>query len=78
VRLCVGADKNCRESLALGARGCEREHRLGDVDADAATAGAERVRDRERRSAGAAADVEHAARAARANRLDQQTFERTE
>jgi hypothetical protein len=61
-------------SRAARARG--DEHRLGDVDADALAGSGEPPRDGDGRRAGAAADVEHAARRIGEDRVDEQVLER--
>ena len=79
VGLRVGADEAWPACSPVSARArASGEHRLRNVDADAAALGAEQPRDGERGAARAAADVEHPAAACGGNRCDEQVFERLE
>ena len=77
--LCASAQmKRRRRALPFGARPGGGDHRLRDVDADAAASRAEPPRDGERRAARAAADVEHRLADRGRNLRHEQVLERLE
>jgi len=75
VQLRIGADELCPHALSGGASAGERDHRLGEVDAEAAAIGVKRPCDRDRGAAGTAADVEHRARRRGPDGRDEQILE---
>ena len=76
VALRVRADEGGVGPRARGALARQRQHRLGDVDAGAVAAGAQRARHGKRGAAGTAAHVEHGARGIGGNAGEQQILER--
>jgi hypothetical protein len=78
VHLCVGADEARGRQLACGPGPGGGDHRLGDVDADAGGFRSQQAGERERRAAGAAADVQHSASRSGGSPFQQEVLERRE